>query len=463
MDFMKMFFLKIKKQWNYFLFFVFNQCKMIILICFVFCFVFCAVFIYSKKNNYVVLYKDLNYTDSKWVISKLKDMHISYKFDYSSKTILVPKNKFHELYFSLINNSFYIEKRSGFELLDQGKMGITQFHERINYHRGLENELSKTLEHIFPIQHARLHLVCKKDTDFFRDTQVPSASVVVTLFPNTQLKQEQIDAITLLISGSIPDLTPNHVVLVDQFGNILNKYDLNHVQFFNQNQYKQINILKEYYTDSINKILTPLLGLNNFFVYVTARVFSDHTAADRFTTTSTKSDPLFQKNKVLDNTVYFPGFKKSDIKNLRINILVNYKKNHLGVLVPLSQTELLNIESVIKSVIDFSKNRGDNINIINYMFFNANNSLDAIHFDFYKNFNLYYFLYSFFILSLFFLFKFLKNFEISYSHDLNDDNNKLDIQNNNLINHYKCSKQNVVRKNDSKIIKKIIRYWIRKK
>ncbi|VFP85616.1 Flagellar M-ring protein [Buchnera aphidicola (Cinara pseudotaxifoliae)] len=272
MDFINMLFLRMQKKWNFFLVFVSHKLKWIVFSFLTVILIFCVVFFWMNQVNYVVLYHHLSDTDGGWVISKLQDMNVPYRLHHSSRQLLVPEDKIDELRFSLMKNKDVIKKNDGFELLDQEKFGVSQFHEHVNYHRGLEGELSRTLECIFPIQYARVHLVCKKDTDFFKDDQVPSASVVIAVFPDTKLNQEQIDAITLLISGSVPNLSADNIVVVNQFGNILNKYTLNYSRFFNDNKYKKINILEQSYCDSINRLLKPMYGSKNFVVHVRAKI-----------------------------------------------------------------------------------------------------------------------------------------------------------------------------------------------
>ncbi|VFP79058.1 flagellar basal-body MS-ring/collar protein FliF [Buchnera aphidicola] len=508
MDIINMFFLNIKKKWNDFLIYIFNQIKFVFFILFFVFFISFSFFLWSKQVNYVVLYTNLSDADSRWVISKLKNMHISYRFCNFSRTLLVPENKLNEIRFSLINNNI-LKKNYGFELLDKEKLGTSQFREHINYHRGLEGELSKTLEHIFPIQHARVHLVCKKDTDFFRDEQTPSASIIVTLLPNTSLKKEQIDSIILLISGSVPDLSPDNIVLVNHLGNILNKFDLNNTKFFNDNRYRNINILEEYYCDCISKILIPIYGLKNFVVHVKVNknnknIFvnkpkkqkihlinpkSQQSINNILDIFSSKSNYFFSfKNKILDSNTVFTnnnisllGFKESDIKNLTVTILINYKENSSGILSPLSKKELQDIENTIKLVIDFSSKRGDHIHIMNYLFSDSSSTIFFNKNSVYNNFNQYYKIYIFFgilIIFLFFYFLFMKGKLINKKKFfLNSKDNLNKHKTSNSIGHINKSdldKIDNVNKNDffikkdflqknPKIIEQVIRYWIKKK
>ncbi|VFP78027.1 Flagellar M-ring protein [Buchnera aphidicola (Cinara cuneomaculata)] len=351
--------LKIKKKWHTFLMYVSHRLKFIIFIFSIIFFFISAIFFWFNKINYVVLYDNLSDTDGQWITSQLKDMNISYRFRNSYKTLLVPSDKVHELHFSLINNQDIKKKTDGFKLLDKEKFGISQFHENINYHRGLEGELSKTLEHIFPIKYARVHLVCKKDSDFFRDKQIPSASVIITLFPNTQLNSEQIDAITLLLAGSVPDLSADRIVVVNQFGNVLNKFTLNQSKFFKFNKYKKINTLEEYYSSCINKILFPIYGSKNIIAHVTADVNFNHI------------------NSRQSNLDYIQ--KNSSLKKLPDNIsdLISCKNQHNSLNNSVSQLilELLSMKFLYKFYIKnfLMNNSFYNDNVLNKKFVYSNN------------------------------------------------------------------------------------------
>jgi flagellar M-ring protein FliF len=66
---------------------------------------------------------------------------------------------------------------------------------------------------------ARVHLVLPQRELFSRETQAPSASVVLKL--RRTLDRGQINAIQHLIAAAVPQLQPTQVVIVDDRGNML--------------------------------------------------------------------------------------------------------------------------------------------------------------------------------------------------------------------------------------------------
>jgi hypothetical protein len=107
------------------------------------------------------------------------------------------------------------------ELMDNQKFGISQFAEQVNYQRGLEGELARSIESIGAVQSARVHLAIPKPTLFVRERQKPTASVVLQLYPGRAVDEGQVAAITHLVSSSVPELTPKSISIVDQHGNLL--------------------------------------------------------------------------------------------------------------------------------------------------------------------------------------------------------------------------------------------------
>jgi flagellar biosynthesis/type III secretory pathway M-ring protein FliF/YscJ len=61
------------------------------------------------------------------------------------------------------------------------RFGMTQFQERLTFQRGLEGELTRSIQALGSVQSARVHLALPNQNGFFRDQQKPSASVLLTL------------------------------------------------------------------------------------------------------------------------------------------------------------------------------------------------------------------------------------------------------------------------------------------
>jgi flagellar M-ring protein FliF len=70
--------------------------------------------------------------------------------------------------------------------MENQKFGISQFAEQVNYQRGLEGELSRTIQSVGAVQAARVHLAIPKPSVFMREEMKPSASVLLNLYPGAR-------------------------------------------------------------------------------------------------------------------------------------------------------------------------------------------------------------------------------------------------------------------------------------
>src|SRR6218665_891420 len=96
-------------------------------------------------------------------------------------TFLVRSDRVHEVRLRLGSQGLPKGSVLGFELMESSKFGVTQFQERLNFRRGLEGELTRSIQALSPVQSARVHLALPDQNGFFREQQKPSASVLVSL------------------------------------------------------------------------------------------------------------------------------------------------------------------------------------------------------------------------------------------------------------------------------------------
>lgn len=226
-----------------------------------------------KPPQYRVLFSNISERDGGSIIAALEQMNISYKFSDTGDAILIPTDKVHEVRLRLASQGLPKGGNVGFELMENQKLGVSQFAEQINYQRGLEGELSKTIESIGTVRSARVHLAMPKPTVFVREELKPSASVMLSLYPGRMLEPIQIAGIQNLVAASVPNLSPTSVTLIDQSGAMISQLrsrlldaglDPSQVKFI---QEIEANIVKR-----INDILEPIVGPGNAKAQVAADI-----------------------------------------------------------------------------------------------------------------------------------------------------------------------------------------------
>lgn len=187
---------------------------------------FASVLSYIVYNNtgerdFAVLYTHLNPDDAGNVLSVLQESRIPYEVQGDGSIILAPRSEIYDLRLKLAAKGIPRAKAVGLELFEEPKMGTTQFQENVNFLRGIEGELVRTIRQIDAISDAKVNVALPKDSIFVRETDATKASVIIRMWPGRDLSREQVKAIVFLVSHAVPKLDPSNVTVVDNRGRVL--------------------------------------------------------------------------------------------------------------------------------------------------------------------------------------------------------------------------------------------------
>jgi len=230
-----------------------------------------AAILWASGPTYQVLYSNLSEADGGAVINELDRRTIPYRFSEGGQAILVPSDKVHSLRLQLAEQGLPKGGTVGFELMDNQAFGVSQFTEQLNFQRGLEGELARSMESLGPVAKARIHLAMAKPSVFVKQRVPAKASVVLNLHPGRTLSEAQVNAIVHMVASSVPDLAAENVSVVDQRGELLSRPG-GPMAGLDGSQLKYTREVENSYEERIANILTPVLGNENFRVQVTAQV-----------------------------------------------------------------------------------------------------------------------------------------------------------------------------------------------
>jgi len=166
------------------------------------------------KPDYVPLFTGLDVREAGAIVEKLKSMKVDYRLAGQGTTIEVPENQVYEVRVQLASSGA-LGGGAGFELFDRNKLGVTDFEQRVDYQRALQEELRRTIVQFDGVEQARVHLVIPEKSIFSEKEGVPSASIALRTTPLSKLKPEQVRGIMDLVLGSVEGLTPENVHIVD--------------------------------------------------------------------------------------------------------------------------------------------------------------------------------------------------------------------------------------------------------
>ena len=232
-----------------------------------------AAWMWLRAPDYKLLFANVAERDSGAVAAALGQLDVPFR-QGEGGAIFVPSDRVHDVRLKLASQGLPKGGGVGLELMDGQKFGATQFQEQVNFQRGLEGELQRSIQSLSAVQSARVHLALPKPSLFVRDAQKASASIVLSLYPGKNLDRAQVAGIAHLVAASVPDLPLANVSLVDQHGNLLSAPPRSGAggQGLNASELAHVQEIEQAHMKRILDILEPIAGRGNVRAQVTAEV-----------------------------------------------------------------------------------------------------------------------------------------------------------------------------------------------
>lgn len=385
-----------------------------------------SLMLWSQEPNYSLLYGNLSERDVSQVMTVLQQDNVPYKVDEATGAVMVPSADIHKLRLKLAGQGLPKGSAVGYEMLQQDQgFGASSFIESARFQRALEAELARSIMTINTVQGARVHLAVPKRTVFIRKQEVPSASVVVSLYPGRSLDKGQVAAVVNLVSASVPGLQADQITVVDQAGTLLSsrKGSADNGLGLSADQLEYTQQLEERYVRRIEDLLSPVLGAGGVRAQVTAdldftvtektqesfnpdlpAVRSEQTMEDRSsnpngamgvpgslsnqppgagTTQATanaeggdgvsmNSSRRTTRNYELDRTISHTKLASGTIRRLSVAVVLDDRSSTAAngnvTRTALAEDELGRFTALVKEAVGFNAQRGDTLNVINASF-----------------------------------------------------------------------------------------------
>ena len=223
---------------------------------------------WATRPDMVVLYSGLAPEEAGKIVEKIAEQDVQYELKNGGTTIYAPRGKVSSLRLAMASAGLPSTGQSGYKILDDSKLGMTPFAERVNYIRAIEGELAQSISLLDGVASSRVHIV-KPETKLFRGKQKQaSATVVLTTAGGYQIRGNQVAAIVHLISGAVEGLSPENVVVVDSVGKLLSGEGGSEVA---QGMNSLLDIkaqTEQYLVQKVEKMLSSALGAGKFTVRV---------------------------------------------------------------------------------------------------------------------------------------------------------------------------------------------------
>lgn len=176
---------------------------------------------WSSSTSFVTLYSGLDPADSSEIVSQLRSRGVSYELEAGGGAIRVPEGEIDELRLDFASQGLPEGGHVGFEIFEGNAFTATDFVQRLNFQRGLQGEIERTIETFPAVQGARVHIVLPERTLFREDDEPATASVVLQLQPGRGLVTDEVSGIAHLVAGAVAGLDKQEITILDSTGNIM--------------------------------------------------------------------------------------------------------------------------------------------------------------------------------------------------------------------------------------------------
>ncbi len=231
---------------------------------------------FISKPNLVPLYSNLSPAETGQIKETLDAKGVKSEIINNGSSILVPREQVDTLMVELaaegVPNSGVIDY--SFFGQDTG-FGMTDKEFDVIKLKATQTELANLMKGIEGVNDASVMINLPTESVFVGDqVEGSSASVVLNLKPGAQLDQEKVNALFHLVSKSVPNLTTDNIVIMDQN---FNYYDLNNGTNSSQgaNYASQQEIKSQIEQDiqrNVQKLLGTMMGQDKVVVAVTTDI-----------------------------------------------------------------------------------------------------------------------------------------------------------------------------------------------
>lgn len=182
-----------------------------------------AIAMRAKTGTYRTIYSNLTLADAADASSRLRQIDIPVRFAEGGSALQVPTRFWDQALIVLAQDGFPSSGNIGYELMDKSSIGLSDFEQKVRYHRSLEGELSRTIMAIDGIERAKVHLALPKPSLFVSEQAEPTASVVLKVRGGRTLEPNEVKGIARLVASAVEKMNPEDVSIVDSQGNMLNQ------------------------------------------------------------------------------------------------------------------------------------------------------------------------------------------------------------------------------------------------
>lgn len=179
---------------------------------------------FTQKNNYTVLFSNLNESEAGAIVEDLETQGMDYELQDNGATILIDEEEIDRYRINLAMNGMMPNSSSGFEIFDDAGMMTTDDDRAMMYQRAVQAELENSMRSLEQVDDAQVILNLPEESIFQNPEYQSQSSASVRLNTSGTLDQQAVQGIASLVSGAVANLPIENINIVDAQGTLLSGF-----------------------------------------------------------------------------------------------------------------------------------------------------------------------------------------------------------------------------------------------
>src|SRR5918997_2094488 len=177
----------------------------------------------ATAPSYSLIASGLDPAQTGKITAALDEQGIAYELQNNGTALAVQKASMAQARIALASQGVQATGgggQPGNELLDESKLGASQFQQQVTYQRALEGEVARTLANVEGVSNPRVQIVLPQD-DLFQDEATPATAAIMLGNSADTLQPGAVRGMAQLGSSAVKGLKSDNVTITDSSGAVL--------------------------------------------------------------------------------------------------------------------------------------------------------------------------------------------------------------------------------------------------
>ena len=177
----------------------------------------------ATAPSYALIASGLDPAQTGKITAALDEQGIAYELRNNGTALAVTKASMAQAHIALAGAGVQTTgggSQPGYELLDQSKLGASQFQQQVAYQRALEGEIARTLSGVEGVSNPTVQIVMPQD-DLFQDEATPATAAIQLGNPADTLAPGAVRGMAQTAAASVKGLKAQNVTITDSTGAVL--------------------------------------------------------------------------------------------------------------------------------------------------------------------------------------------------------------------------------------------------